>query len=396
MSNNASNQDKINTILQKIDDMHDLLQAEAEVSERLRRPTPAVQEVLRDSGIFHVLLRERFGGAQATALDLLKVISRLSYADASIGWLARVLISENAYAAASLPPETAEELFGGESKALIAGLSKMDYSGTATETDGGYIVSGDWQYVPGLSMATHVDLGVVVEGTGKQLICTVPRSSLWINDNWNMLGLQSSGTLDYKAHELFVEKRFTFSPGEGDEAQGNLLNELPALTLSRLNQSAWGQGVGQRILDELKKLTQDNLDHSERDVTSSEFFAEFARHTSHVRSTDAFLREIWGQVDADLRKGVELSLDTQTMLRLGAALSTRTVLEISQLAHRFAGGYVMQNGTLQRFFRDGHAGTQHRGTAHFVTQQAGALLAGTVPEGSTWGERDELVVPSRV
>lgn len=52
----------------------------------------------------------------------------------------------------------------------------------------------------------------------------------------------------------------------------------------------------------------------------------------------------------------------------------------------------MRNGVLQRFFRDGHAGTQHRGTAHLVTQQCGEILSGTLPEGTHWGFYD-LVVP---
>lgn len=80
------------------------------------------------------------------------------------------------------------------------------------------------------------------------------------------------------------------------------------------------------------------------------------------------------------------------MSRLASSLATRTALEISQLVHQFAGAQVMRNGTLQRFFRDSRAGTQHRGTAHVVTQQCGRMLSGTLPPGSHWGFFD-LVVP---
>ena len=57
-----------------------------------------------------------------------------------------------------------------------------------------------------------------------------------------------------------------------------------------------------------------------------------------------------------------------------------------------AGAQAMRNGTLQRFFRDSHAGTQQRGSAHVVTQQCGRMLSGTLPPGSHWGFFD-LVVP---
>lgn len=379
-------------VLDAIDGIYDLLQSEAENSERLRRPTPAVQQALKDSGVFQLLLPVEYGGLAAGPLELLKVISRISHADGSLGWLARVLTSETGYAAASLPEETARELFGGEDKALVAGLSSMDFSGKARLADGGYIVNGEWQYVPGLSMATHVDLGVTVEETGERITCVVPRSSLRINDNWNMLGLVSSATLDYSAWELFVPDNYTFLPGPENLLRGSDLLRLSPSALATLNQGAWSQGVGQRILDELKRLTQENHGDTDRDVTSAEFYAEFGRHYSHVRGTGALLREIWGEVNDVLQSGEDLDVELQTMLRLGASLSTRTVLEISHLAHRFAGAQVMRNGVLQRFFRDGHAGTQHRGTAHFVTQQCGQILSGTLPEGTHWGFFD-LVVP---
>lgn len=382
----------VNRVLTAIDDIHDLLQAEAEDSERLRRPTPAVQKALKESGVFELLLPVEYGGAEAGPLEILEVISRLSHADGSLGWLARVLTSETGYAAASLPEETARELFAGEEKALVAGLASMDFSGTARRVDGGYIVDGEWQYVPGLSMATHVDLGVTVEGTGERIICVVPRSSLRVNDNWNMLGLLSSGTLDYSAWELFVPENYTFLPGPENLRRGGAVLRLSPSALATLNQGAWSQGVGRRILDELRQLTRENHGDSERDVTSAEFYAEFARHYSHVRGTGALLREVWGEVNDNLEQGTKPDEELQTMMRLAASLSTRTVLEISHLAHRFAGGSVMRNGVLQRFFRDGHAGTQHRGTAHLVTQQCGEFLSGTMPEGTHWGFYD-LVVP---
>lgn len=384
----------VSSILTAIDDIYDLLQTEAEDSERLRRPTPPVQEALKSSGVFQLLLPAEYGGAEANPLELLQVISRLSRADGSIGWLARVLVSETGYAAASLPEETARELFGGESKALVAGLSSMDFSGRARRVEGGYIVNGGWQYVPGLSMATHVDLGITVEGSEQRIICVVPRSSLRVNDNWNMLGLLSSGTLDYVAEELFVPDNYTFLPGPENLLRGPGLLHLSPSALATLNQGAWSQGVGERILDELKRLTQENRGHSERDVTSAEFYAEFARHYSHVRGTGALLREIWGEVNEHLVNDTKPGTELQTMMRLAAALSTRTVLEISHLAHRFAGGNVMRNGVLQRFFRDGHAGTQHRGTAHLVTQQCGELLSGTLPEGTHWGFYDLVIADS--
>ena len=282
------------------------------------------------------------------------------------------------------------ELFGDEQCPLVAGQSTA-YTGTAVRADGGYRVSGTWQFAPGVSMATHINLAITVEGTGEQLVCLAPRSDLRITDNWDMLGLRATASLDYIAEDLFVADRFVYGIDRANARRGGVVNRLSPALLAGLNQSAWSQGVGRRMLDELRELTQLKCD-SDSPVTSDEFFAEFARHYSHVRGTMALLRETWRDNEETLLAGAELDDEQETMSRLASSLATRTALEISQLVHRFAGAQVMRNGTLQRFFRDSHAGTQYRGSAHVVTQQCGRMLSGTLPPGSHWGFFD-LVVP---
>ena len=282
-----------------------------------------------------------------------------------------------------------DELFSGDGCPLVAGQSSA-YTGTAVRADGGYRVSGTWQFAPGLSMATHINLAVTVKGTGEQLVCLAPRSDLRITDNWDMLGLRATARLDYIAEDLFVADRFVYAIDRANAGRGGVVNRLGPALLAGLNQSAWSQGVGRRMLDELRELTQRKCDSPDSPVTSDEFFAEFARRNSHVRGTMALLRETWRDNEETLLAGAELDNEQETMSRLSSSLATRTALEISQLVHRFAGAH--RNGTLQRFFRDSHAGTQHRGTAHVVTQQCGRMLSGTLPPGSHWGFFD-LVVP---
>lgn len=391
MTTDLSGSKKTFSLLEDIDRMYDLLQREAEDGERLHRPTPAVQKALKDSGVFQLMVPAELGGYEAGAMQIIEVIEKLSHADASIGWLVRVLASETAYAVTYLSQEAVTELFADGKQPLIAGQSTVP-SGRAVKEHGGYRVSGTWQYAPGLSMATHVDLGVTVEGTGETRVCLVPRSELRISDNWDMLGLRATASLDYTADELFVDEKFVFHPGLENARRGGIINRLSPALIAGLLQGVWSQGVGRRMLDELRVLTRRKVISGGTPVTSDEFFAEFARHYSHVRGTMALLREIWTENERVLHAHGRLDNEQETMTRLAASLATRTVLEISQLVHRFAGAQVMRNGTLQRFFRDGHAGTQHRGTSHLVTQQCGRMLSGTLPEGSHWGFFD-LVVP---
>ncbi|MGX4694306.1 acyl-CoA dehydrogenase family protein [Streptomyces sp. JNUCC 63] len=381
----------ISGLLKELDEIHPLLQREAADSERLRRPTPVVQDVLRASGIFRLMVPAELGGMAASPLQILQVMEKLSHADSSLGWLVRAVASETATAATYLSDEAVAELFTEDAFPLVAGQSTA-FTGQAVRDGGGYRVSGVWQFAPGVSMATHINLAVTVQETGERLVCLVPRPALRISDNWDMLGLRATASLDYRAEDLLVDDAFVFRIGPEHARRGRSVYS-PAL-MAGLHQAAWSQGVGRRMLDELRELTQRKDPAGGSPVTSDEFFAEYARHFSHVRGTMALLRETWRDNESTLAARAQLDDEQETMSRLACSLASRTALEISQLVHRFAGAQVMRDGTLQRFFRDSHAGSQHRGSSHIVTQKCGRMLSGTLPAGSHWGFFD-LVVPEQ-
>jgi alkylation response protein AidB-like acyl-CoA dehydrogenase len=382
---------RVDRLLSAIDALHDLVQSEAETAERLNRPTPATQRALRESGVFRALLSEELGGFGAEPSEMLEIIEHVSYLDPSLGWLVRVIASETANVANHLPRAVLDELGAGIDDLLVAGQAAV-VGGTAIPDAGGYRFTGSWRYAPGLAMATHVALCVSLEGTDDVLLGVVGREQLRIQDNWNVLGLRASASFDYDADDLFVPARFTFHPHAPERVATSVSSRLGPALLSGLHQGAWSQGVGRRLLDELRAVAVLRLDSGDDYLVSDEFYAEFARHYSHVKGTMALLRDTWRSNEETLRAGSPLSDEQETMSRLAASLSTRTVLEISQLVHRFAGAHVMRNGTLQRLFRDAHAGTQHRATANVVTQECGRMIIGALPAGAHWGLFD-LVIP---
>ncbi|MGB3374885.1 MAG: hypothetical protein WBA87_07080 [Microbacterium sp.] len=390
MDSAEENQDRMEELLRAIEALHELVESEADTAERLNRPTPRVQEALKATGVFRTLLAEELGGLDASPTQTLEVIERVSYLDPSLGWLVRVIASETANVADHLPHEVLAELHAGVDDILIAGQAAV-VGGTAIPDEGGYRITGAWRYAPGLAMATHVVLCVTLDGSDDVLLSVVGREQLHIADNWNVLGLRASASFDYEVDDLHVPERFTFRPGTR-RSESDLGNALGPALVSALNQGAWAQGVGRRMLDELRSLAQGRIGVGDQTLVSDEFYAEFARHYSHVRGTMALLRTTWESNERTLLAGQCLSDEQETMSRLAASLSTRTVLEISQLLHRFAGAYVMRNGTLQRLFRDAHAGTQHRATSHVVAQECGRMLVGALPEGAHWGLFD-LVLP---
>lgn len=379
-------------LLEAIDGIAETIRSQAATAERLNRPTPVMQEALKGTGVFRMLMGAHLGGLEASPTEALEIVERVSYVEPSLGWIVRVIARETAYVASHLSQQVLAELGENLDDLLIGGQSWV-VGGTAIPEEGGYRITGSWRYSPGLAMATHVVVCVGVSGSDEQLMAAVSREQLSVQDNWNMLGLRASASFDYEATDLFVPERYTFrADQQASDAAGIGVVLGPAL-YAALNQGAWAQGVARRMLDELKALALSRLGSGEGELVSDEFYAEFARHHSHVQGTMALLRTSWEGIEQSLRQGERLSDEQETIARLAASLSTRTVLEIAQLAHRYAGAYVMRNSTMQRLFRDAHAGTQHRGTASAVNQQCGKVLIGAIPEGAHWGDFG-LVMPS--
>ncbi|MGN6415367.1 acyl-CoA dehydrogenase family protein, partial [Flexivirga sp.] len=214
-------------VVERLAAAYDLFQVEAEVGERLRRPSPAVRDALQDSGVFGLIMPRELGGLEATPTEVLTVIERLSYADASLGWLARSIVTETALAATYLPQEAIEELRT-DGFPLVSGHA-TSYTGTAEAAEGGYRVTGTWHFAPGTSVATHLNLSVTCDD-GEPLVCLVPRNDVWLADNWDMLGLRATASLDYSVKDLYVPARMTFRIQHGKALRGGESSRLsPAL-----------------------------------------------------------------------------------------------------------------------------------------------------------------------
>jgi hypothetical protein len=78
-----------------------------------------------------------------------------------------------------------------------------------------------------------------------------------------------------------------------------------------------------------------------------------------------------------------LSTRQQTLARLALNNATWTVSEACLFAYTAGGGYSLRESTIQRLFRDMHAGTQHFTSGDPVLSECGRELSG-VAAGKVW------------
>ena len=102
--------------------------------------------------------------------------------------------------------------------------------------------------------------------------------------------------------------------------------------------------------------------------------------------------DAWGDVGDSLERGERLTAHQHTLIRLAMAHATWSAHEVTMFAYASAGTMALRSGTLQRLFRDMHAGIQHVTSSPPVFQAIGRDLAGLAP-GSEWRFLDLVPAP---
>ena len=118
--------------------------------EELRHMPSALARAIGDAGLFQLYLPSAIGGAGTPPLTTFRVIEELSKAEGSVGWCVMIANSVTLFTG-WLAPEVAREMFGQPPVVRMAGSVRPE--GKAWEVDGGYRVTGQWNFASGVHHA---------------------------------------------------------------------------------------------------------------------------------------------------------------------------------------------------------------------------------------------------
>lgn len=366
--------------LAAVEALSPLLRDRAEDGESRGQLADEVVEALHQVGAFGMWVPRQLGGWELDPIGSLDAISTLSYADASTGWVVMATALATGTAGAYLPDAGAEVVFGGDRLPVIAGQGSR--AGTAVAVEGGYRLTGEWNFASGIKHASWIHTAAAIEGQA-QRICIVPVNDADLIDNWDVMGLRATGSIDYSITDLMVRSDFTHARFIDEPVRGGNFYRLGAIGQALLGHTGWAIGVARRTLDDLANLALAKTGRPGQLVDSDTFHSEFAKAEAKARSARALAYEVWGQVSAEIAEGGRPSVRNKTLLRLALYNATWTAEEISVFAYTYAGTTALRRGPLQRLFRDIHAGTQHVTSSPAVMASVGTELAGLAP-GHDW------------
>src|SRR5207237_9476567 len=115
---------------------------------------PALVGQLREAGLYRMVIPRSLGGLQVDTLTYLRAVGTLGEGCGSVGWnLGNGGVGQ--LVTLGLPDEGVEEIYGKRADTIIAGTA-VPGGGQAARVEGGYRVSGRWQFGSGCQEASRM------------------------------------------------------------------------------------------------------------------------------------------------------------------------------------------------------------------------------------------------
>jgi alkylation response protein AidB-like acyl-CoA dehydrogenase len=358
------------SLVDKAQALRPLIEREAARAEAETTTTQVVVDALAEAEIFWILVPRELGGAEVSIVDALGVFEELAYADGSTGWSTMANATSSAFAAIYTGDEAAKTMFGPNGRGIHAGM--LGPVGTARATDDGFAVSGKYQFGSGCAHATWFGAGTQeVDADGSPLnddaglpalrVVFLRPEQVVVRGNWDVLGLQGTGSYDYTVDDEFVEEEFSFPLLTASPRRGGPTYRIGLFGIVASGHAGFALGVGARALDEILGIARTKQRMGQFSPVADEqlFQHEFALRDAAMRSARAYVMDVFGEAEAEAIAGGAPSLVLQQRMRQATTYATRVAADAARFAYTWAGTGALRGGVLQRCFRDIHAGTQH-------------------------------------
>ena len=356
----------------------------AESGRQMEKDTLA--DLHRD-GLFRFHQPRRWGGMELPFVAIFDVPFEIARGCASTAWNVANLGIHH-WMLALYDERAQAEVWGPDPDALIA--SGIAYpQGNGRRVDGGFVVSGFWNFSSGVDPATWNMLAVTVRDGDRVVdhrMCLVPRGEYEIVDDWHVVGMRSTGSKSVRAKDVFVpdyRALCMYLARGGTEFPGartnpNPLYRIPLSALGSHCLAAAGVGNAQAAVD----LTIDAIKERSTNYTGlrmRDFQAvqlRVARAAAQVDAARLSIRTDCVDADRIAGDGRAPTLEEKLRFKRNVAWAMEQCTEAIDSLHALAGANgIYDRYPIQRLFRDQHALSAHIGFSWDAQAGPWALVA---------------------
>ncbi len=366
-----------------------LAAAADEIEQTRRIPEPLLSQ-LHEARLFRMFLQEELGGDEVHPSDFLLAMEELARHDASVAW--NVFVGNSTVLITPfIDPDAAREIFCDPRTVVAWG---PPHGGTADAVDGGYRVSGRWDFASGCHQANWMGVHCRIKeadgslrlnhlGTLTLRTLLFPIDQAELHDVWDTIGLRGTGSDSYSIQDVFVPE--AYSGTRDDQAlrrKSGPLYAFPQQQLYAVGVAGAALGLARAMLSAFAELAAEKTPRGlARLADTATVQSDFAKAEATLSSGRAYLLECLNEVYAGAGEIEPIDTADRVRVRLAATHLIHGAIEVSDWVYKAAGVSAIFPGTpFERRFRDMHTLSQQIQSRSSHYEAAGQVLLGSPPE----------------
>ena len=357
-------------LVERVRNLVPMVEAHAEQAERERKPVDSVMKALEDAGVYKFFVPKRYGGYEFSLTAFMEIGMLLGEGCISTGWVTTFCMEHN-WLLSLYNEEAQDDIFGKHPYIIAPGA--LAPKGTATPVDGGYRVTGRWEWGTGVMHANWVMVGALTptEDPEKPDLCMylIPRDEVNVIDTWRVAGMVGTGSNDIEVKDVFVpaHRKQSVADMRDGTSPGAVLHDsptykMPMMPVLGLTAAAPAVGGARKAValfrDRLAGRTVYGTEEkqSQRAVAQARLgHARVAAETAEtlLKSTARRVRD-WGE------RGEKCPDIERAHLRLQIAHIVRQARDVVREVVEASGSHAhFLDNPLQRILRDVHTLSCH-------------------------------------
>ena len=352
----------IDQYLETAHDLADLVRTATDRIEAERRIPPDISNEIADRGFFRLLLPRSLGGAEMEHPDFLKIVRVFAEVDASVAWC---INQNNVFStnAVHVCEETAREIWTVQRNVVTNGPPVP--GARADVVEGGYRLSGRWNFSSGIPHATWVAALTPIFHPGQEepsemRTLLLPKKQVKMLDIWQVGGLRGTGSLSFEADDVFVPAAHSY-PTTAKSSEPGPIYVLPTTMMFCSGFATVALGTARAGLDAAIELSKSKTQHFQQakmsDLSTTQRMVGQAE--AIWNAARAFLDEASLAMWAGATANHSLTMEERINVRLSSTHAIRQAAEVVDIAYALCGSSaIFAVNPIQRRFQDVHTITQ--------------------------------------
>ena len=337
----------------------DLIASKSADQREARKMSKEVVDALKECGFFTMLLPKQWGGLERKPQEFFAEQVRIAEADMSTAW-AGGIIAVHAFQLALMSEEAQREVYEADPNTLISS-SYNPVGARAEMCEGGFMLHGRWGWSSGSDHCTWALLGGVIPGDGYRTFL-VPRHQYDIEDTWDVMGLQGTGSNDVVISEpIFVPDHRTHKQMDGFNCVNDQDNPMYYLSWAQTFVRVVNSAAIGALKKAVKVFVESKQGNSTTDMTKFAGDVETQERLAKVLNTIGELEAVmYHNFDKMEAASWKPTLEDRIMYRYQASIVIDKAIEAIDTLFEVAGGRSVFNGhPLQQLWHDIHIARCH-------------------------------------